>query len=104
MTVPHASGDVKKKKAGPPLSERPVTPPTHGGRAVLREGLEPSRPFGHTLLRRARLPLRHLSVATPPGRRVNATKPYALGDRRSTHCRIRLLPLEGVPFASVPQA
>lgn len=34
-----------------------------GGPFVLEKGVEPSRPFGHTDLNRARLPFRHSSVS-----------------------------------------
>ena len=51
-----AQGRIQKNPAGCTVRDRPR------GISVGEEGFEPSRPFGHTDLNRARLPFRH-----PPG-------------------------------------
>ena len=88
-----ADGAQPQREAGPPGGFRGVAPPGQHGAGqnekwplandqrpptrVGEEGFEPSRPFGHTDLNRARLPFRH-----PPGRgKKVSTTPSALRPR-----------------------
>jgi hypothetical protein len=69
--VPPGQHGAGKNERWPPANDQ--RPPTRVG----EEGFEPSRPFGHTDLNRARLPFRH-----PPGRgKKVSTTPSALMPR-----------------------